>query len=281
MRDPRLAEIEFLMDLERHQSLSIRSSLQEENSGAAVAAGREQKRYGLSPAHFRDMVLHFMMLDFIGGSERRHTGGSLSLTLLDGERSDMMRRLGANNVVDFQPTHAGRVHLWNLRDALLRDPDLEPFGLRSQAAWARDLSVRLQWASTAEPLSIVFIDLDHFGQVNKNLGHPVGDQVLKAAFALIKNLAGTRGYAYRCGGEEVGLLLPGVSLEDAGKLAEEVRATIERDTHKQVEKLTAPQTASIGVAIVAGPMTNDAAVKMADDRMQAAKRAGRNRVIVD
>ena len=101
-------------------------------------------------------------------------------------------------------THAGRVHLWNQRDALLRDPDLEPFGLRSRATWDRDLFLRLQWTTKEAPLSLMFLDLDNFGRVNKEYGAPLGDAVLRLVFGLVRNVVGLRGAAYRYGGEEVG-----------------------------------------------------------------------------
>jgi GGDEF domain-containing protein len=134
-------------------------------------------------------------------------------------------------------THAGRLSAWILRDALLRDADLEPMGLRSKAAWERDLFLRLRFATDDEPLAIIFLDLDNFGTVNKELGATVGDDVLRATFDLTKNLVGARGYVYRFGGEEVGVLLPSTSLDAACELAEQLRTTIESAVQTRVPAL--------------------------------------------
>jgi len=175
-------------------------------------------------------------------------------------------------------THAGRVHLWNIRDELLRNPDLEPFGLRSAAAWDRDLFVKLRWATPEAPLSVMFLDLDNFGVVNKKHGHPIGNAVLRLVFQLVSNVVGTRGTVYRCGGEEVGVLLPSATLEEAKGLAEELRLLVEREVHVRVETLEAPQTVSIGVTSFVDLLENDAVLAKVDKLMRAAKIGGKNRV---
>lgn len=239
--------------------------------------------YGLNNAQFRAMVLDFILRDFvIGPAPLRKFHRDVSYTgTVESERIELVRHLLDGASVTVQLSHAGRIHLWNQRDALLRDPDLEPFGLRSRAAWDRDLFLRLRWATEQEPLSIMFLDLDNFGRVNKEYGAPVGDAVLRLVFGLVKSAVGTRGAAYRYGGEEVGVLLPGIGLEAAARLAEELRTLIERDVRPQIPQLEAPQTASIGVTEFTGPLENDAAVARVDDLMRQAKRSGKNQVVCD
>src|SRR5690349_5125983 len=119
MRDPRLVEIDFLMDLERSGQLSIMDT---GSGGAAVTEHSPDvsaQPYGTDQRRFREMIEGLFVEKLITGSMYWAT----------------------DNPRLVQLTHAGRVHLWNLRDALLRDPDLEPMGLRSKAAWARDLFV--------------------------------------------------------------------------------------------------------------------------------------------
>jgi diguanylate cyclase (GGDEF)-like protein len=183
-----------------------------------------------------------------------------------------------NQQIYMEIKHSGRVHLWNLRDALLRDPDLEAFGLRSRAAWDRDLFVKLRWATPEAPLSVIFVDLDNFGAVNKEHGHPIGDAVLRATFQLMRSAVGVRGDVYRCGGEEVGVLLPMIAIDVDGCIADEIRSLIAREVHAQVQKLTGPQTASIGVASFDQVIENDAVLAKVDGLMRAAKQAGKNRV---
>jgi diguanylate cyclase (GGDEF)-like protein len=270
MRDPRLAEIDFLMDVERRSLLHVKVRLSD----------REQ-RYGVDAGTYRDMVIGLLIAGHIGGSHLRSDGGSMSERALKTERDELMAKLGAGQPIDVMLTHAGRVQLWNLRDELLRDAELEPFGLRNKAAWERDLSVRLQWATTDEPLAIVFLDLDHFGAVNKELGHDRGDAVLRATFTLTKNFVGARGAVYRFGGEEVGILLPSTNQESAARLAEELRALIESDVAKFVEGFDRVQTASIGAAAFNAAIEPLVAFRHVDGLVRRAKNEGRNRVVAE
>ncbi|HEY0986958.1 MAG TPA: GGDEF domain-containing protein [Kofleriaceae bacterium] len=269
MRDPRLVEIDFLMDLEREEILTIEGADYREVVNAAhIFKDPEGKRrlYGTDANRLADMVHGLLLKGLIDGFSSSDEYSSR----VGGFHIDMKIRV--------RMTHAGRVHLWNLRDALLRDPDLEPMGLRSRAAWDRDLFVKLRWATPEAPLSMIFVDLDNFGAVNKEHGHPIGDAVLRAAFQLMRSTVGVRGDVYRYGGEEVGVLLPGIRLDEAKAIAEEIRALIEREVHEQVKQLGAPQTASIGVTSFDHVVENDAALDEVDRLMRAAKRAGKNRV---
>jgi diguanylate cyclase (GGDEF)-like protein len=282
VRDPRLAEIEFLMRLERDQQISLSTS---ENDNSRHLVGESTGPwYGLTMSRFRAMVLNLLQRDLvvgvIGTEEPKYVWSETELAL-ELERRKLMWELLKGNRITLHLSHAGRIHLWNQRDALLRDPDFEPFGLRSRTAWDRDLFLRLQWATQEAPLSLMFLDLDNFGRVNKEHGAPVGDAVLRLVFGLVSSVAGTRGAAYRYGGEEVGVLFPGIDLTTAASLAEELRALIEHDVHVRVPQLEVPQTASIGVAEFTGPIENDVAVARVDELMRRAKKQGKNRVVID
>jgi diguanylate cyclase (GGDEF)-like protein len=266
MRDPRLAEIDFLMDIEQHGLMKVRTVL-----------SAEEERYGLDAARFRDMVVALIVAGHVCGTRLR-TDGKMSVTYLEGERDIIMALLGTTQSFDLILSHAGRVHLWNARDALLRDAEMEPMGLKNKAAWERDLFLRLRWATPSAPLAIVFVDLDDFGKVNKQLGHAVGDDVLRATFELVKNLVGARGAAYRYGGEEIGILLPETAQAAAEGIAEELRQIIETEVSRQVRELGKPQTASIGVASFMSTTEPRVAVEHVDSLMQTSKTTGKNKV---
>lgn len=272
MRDPRLIEIDFLMDLEREGSLTIigNGDWNDATTTYAGAAVRSHTRgsvrlYGTDPVRFRDMLIGLLLKGLISGV------GYYAIT----SRLHSLRR---DDELIVSGNHAGRVHLWESRDKLMREPDLEPFGLRSRATWERDLFIQLRWATPETPLSLLFLDLDDFDAVNQELGQPVGDAALRAVFQLVSGLVGTHGTVYRHGGEEVAALLPATTLARAGGLAEAIRALIAREAHVQVSALTSPLTASIGVASFTGPLENDVAVAKVDQLMRAAKRAGKNRI---
>ena len=278
MRDPRLVEIEFLMDLDRQGQVTVRSTMLDDSTGCLRSDGRLHA-YGVQAAQFRDLLVNLLQRRLVVGFTARSTN-TLYPDMLDAEQFTLLQQLIAGQDVRVHISHAGRLRLWDLRDALLRDPDVEPMGLLSQAAWERALPLRLQWASAEEPLTIIFADLDDFGRVNKKLGHGVGNKVLQVAFALIKNLVGSRGTVYRCGGEEIGVLAPKTSLESGRALAEELRVVIADGVHAQVAELGGKaQTASIGVAAFTERVAPDAAIQCVDARMRRAKAGGKNRVV--
>jgi diguanylate cyclase (GGDEF)-like protein len=277
MRDPRLVEIDFLMDLELAGSVTVRSTQSLDTTGRQIGQGFNL--YGITPFAFRDLVLHLLQNGMISGGRSRTVGGrGLNPPDIDMERYDIIKTLTSGQPIDVYMTHAGRIRLWDLRDALIRDPDLEPMGLRSKAAWERDLFLRLRFASPSTPLAILFVDLDDFGKVNKQLGHAVGDDVLLVTFGLVKNLVGARGAAYRCGGEEIGILLPDTDQAGAEALAHELRATIESEVLRRVPALGKPQTASIGAGSFKTSTDARDAITHVDGLMRTSKTTGKNRV---
>lgn len=134
------------------------------------------------------------------------------------------------------------------------------------------------WQELRQSLSLIVLDLDHFKAVNDGYGHPVGDILLRRVAEACSNLLPPRGIFARLGGEEFGALLPRHDHAQALALAEEMRraiAALEIETPRG--PLTA--TASLGCATLeeAGGSI-DALIALADERLYAAKRAGRNRV---
>jgi diguanylate cyclase (GGDEF)-like protein len=125
------------------------------------------------------------------------------------------------------------------------------------------------------PLTIAFIDLDHFKQVNDNFGHEAGDNVLKAAAAAMQKQLRTGDILIRWGGEEFVLILPNTTPNMACIALQRVRqiGLGQRPDGTEV-------TASIGLA----ELSQDPAdswqklVEKADQRMYEAKQSGRDRI---
>ena len=134
------------------------------------------------------------------------------------------------------------------------------------------------WRDLRQSLSLIVLDLDHFKAVNDTHGHPVGDIVLRRVAEACAALLPPRGIFARLGGEEFGVLLPRYARDQAVALAEEMRtaiAAIELETPGGMLQATA----SFGYATldeVEGSI--DDLIRLADQRLYAAKRAGRNRV---
>lgn len=128
----------------------------------------------------------------------------------------------------------------------------------------------------ATPLSVAFIDLDHFKCINDDHGHDAGDRVLVSAADRLRSCLRTGDVLARWGGEEFVLIMPNTEADQAVAALERVRNTGlgERPDGHAV-------TASIGVAERAsdGAAHWRELVDLADRRMYAAKHNGRNRIV--
>lgn len=125
------------------------------------------------------------------------------------------------------------------------------------------------------PLSMIFLDLDHFKQINDNYGHLVGDSVLKHLSQLIQNGINLNGIFARWGGEEFVLLLPKTDLDTAAKIAEQLRKTVENQN-----KFDFTITCSFGVSCFQKHDTAHSFMNRVDNLLYSSKEHGRNRVTV-
>jgi diguanylate cyclase (GGDEF)-like protein len=147
--------------------------------------------------------------------------------------------------------------------------------LNRKALVSRAAELAQQTALTRTPVGVVLGDLDHFKAVNDSAGHQVGDAVLRdVAFRWRLSL---RAYemAYRLGGEEFLVLLPGSALAEAEEVAERLRASV-----AAAPVAGQAVTMSFGVAASGDgePFDFEALYARADEALYRAKRGGRDRV---
>ena len=135
---------------------------------------------------------------------------------------------------------------------------------------------------TNEPVSILFMDVDHFKKFNDTYGHQTGDQVLSEVASLLEELTEAPGLVCRYGGEEFAIILPDTDRFTAAKQADKVRQSISEKTIISEDGQELHVTASIGVAAYDGTFFTkaDQLIKAADQGVYAAKNAGRNAVRV-
>jgi diguanylate cyclase (GGDEF)-like protein len=138
------------------------------------------------------------------------------------------------------------------------------------------------WAQAARghrQLSVLLLDLDHFKDFNDLHGHAAGDAVLRrVGEAVAKEIRGSDA-ACRFGGEEFVVLLPDTSALQAEHFAERLRLVIE--ALKEDHPSALPISASIGVAEKSpSEATWERLVAVSDRALYAAKRTGRNKVVV-
>jgi diguanylate cyclase (GGDEF)-like protein len=127
------------------------------------------------------------------------------------------------------------------------------------------------------PISVLFLDIDHFKRVNDNWGHAVGDDVLRAVSRLMVIHLRDSDTCVRYGGEELVAVLPNCDLESAVRTADRLRREI-RDHAWDSYGEELAVTASMGVATARPGESCADWLKRADTALYAAKNGGRDRV---
>ena len=125
-------------------------------------------------------------------------------------------------------------------------------------------------------VALMIADLDHFKQINDTYGHAVGDAIIAAFGAHVRQIGPPAMIAGRIGGEEFALLVPGAGIEAARQLAEAVRTGLHVACLDRIPAALVP-TASLGLAIGAPGSTLSTLMADADHALYDAKRTGRNR----
>lgn len=153
--------------------------------------------------------------------------------------------------------------------------------LWNRRAFDKMLDLQIETPSKKNsPTSLILADVDHFKKINDSFGHLIGDEILKlVATTISKNVKG-RDFVARFGGEEFAIVLPQTSLDNALKLAMQIRHQIEIQKWF-VSKLKEPVgtvTASFGVAQLQPGEGKVSLIGRADSKLYEAKLAGRNRV---
>lgn len=141
-----------------------------------------------------------------------------------------------------------------------------------------EISEQRAGGEVLKEVSLIFMDIDYFKNINDTYGHPIGDEVLRKVSALLIDSVRGTDIVARVGGEEFVVLLRGANESDAAREAEKLRAKIEQLTFDAHPDLTV--TASFGV--ISSKISQDAKdlYAGADQALYAAKHAGRNQVSV-
>jgi diguanylate cyclase (GGDEF)-like protein len=146
--------------------------------------------------------------------------------------------------------------------------------LNRTALAARTREIEHQSATTGGPVAVIVGDVDHFKAVNDSHGHGVGDHVLRDLAYVMRKELRAFDLAYRVGGEEFAVIMPGAGEAAAAELAERLRAAI---ASGPIGGLAV--TMSFGVAASApGGFVWDDAYAHADAALYLAKQDGRDRV---
>jgi diguanylate cyclase (GGDEF)-like protein len=207
------------------------------------------------------------------------TVGNTPLALREGDRirlgTDVILRFGTQDAIERQFLD----HLYRsaTRDALT--------GVSNRRLFSDRLESELAWHRRHEaPLSLLFVDIDHFKRINDTYGHARGDDVLRAVADLLEDVSREEDTVARWGGEEFVVLLRQTPSENARRVAERLRRFVSRfDFGLEGSRGDQRVTVSVGVATRSGDELTTASdlVSEADAMLYLAKGRGRNRVIPD
>lgn len=163
-----------------------------------------------------------------------------------------------------QEVERRRISEEDLRELSERDPLTSVLNRR---AWDQLLASALR--KGRQPLYVALLDLDHFKRYNDRHGHPAGDELLRRAARAWRSAVRAEDVLARYGGEEFAVLLAGCEEDRAIEIAERLR-------HATIDE----QRVSIGIARWDGRESAASLVDRADHALYAAKRGGRNRVML-
>jgi len=129
-------------------------------------------------------------------------------------------------------------------------------------------------------IALLMCDIDFFKETNDTYGHKTGDAVLIGTANILTKLVRPTDFVIRYGGEEFLIILPEADEEKALDVAERIRRAQEENVFS-AESARFSKTLSIGLAIYpVGSATFDESIHFADTALYAAKKSGRNRVVL-
>ena len=145
--------------------------------------------------------------------------------------------------------------------------------------WLDETLNRHAREEAVEPLVCLMIDIDHFKRFNDEFGHDAGDVVMQYVAQMITDAVGDAGSAYRFGGEEFTVLLPGMTEAAGFEFAEALRTRIATAPLSHRGRILGSVAVSIGVASAPAAGTVPTLLTRADAALLNAKAGGRNMTV--
>lgn len=202
---------------------------------------------------------------------------------LDALRVDVRQKSLKNEQIEAQ--HAALLQeLAASKNERLIDPLTQSMNRRAYDLAIESIDQKVHLGATLDRCGVIVLDIDHFKKINDNHGHVVGDRVLKAVSTLVRKALESRENLkdstalYRYGGEEFALLYQNLDIQEAARLADQLRRLIAKQSYK-VKEQTLHVSVSVGVSYYRTPrILGEQVFDEADRAMYLSKKQGRNRV---
>ena len=149
-------------------------------------------------------------------------------------------------------------------------------GLLNRAAFEAEFETLMETAvEGGQPLSLAFLDIDHFLQINEIYTHAGGDQVLATSARIVQEQAGENTLIARYGGDEFALLFPNTEREQAFLILERIRAKV--DAQETFGDISTHITITGGISAYPIDGSSESEIlRKADQALYRAKKTGRN-----
>jgi diguanylate cyclase len=255
-------------DAAARMSANLRRILDEVMQSAATA-GTQAGEFGKSLARYSDRLNDPLDASALGELVR-------ALVAETHEARRSMDALQEKMTANGREVEKLRAELHRVESEALNDPLT---GLRNRRGFDRVLDEVMSGAGES---SLLLIDIDHFKRINDTYGHLFGDKVIRAVGMAIKANVKGQDTVARIGGEKFAVILPGTALVGASALAEKIRGVVMNGRIRRIDsdELIGNITVSVGVAMHRPEEAAEAFLHRADQALYAAKRGGRNRVMV-
>ncbi|NVN85568.1 MAG: EAL domain-containing protein [Rhodopseudomonas sp.] len=257
----------------------------------AVVNQRYIEMFGLSPdivkpgCSFRELIAHRKAVGSLKGDVDEHCE-SIRYKVSLGKVSRINLEAADGRLIQVlnQPLPGGG-WMTTMEDITQRKADEERIihmahydaltDLPNRTLFSERLDLALQLMKPDEQLAVHYIDIDQFKSINDSLGHPIGDELLKAVASRLRGCLGTADFAARIGGDEFAIIQTGVrepsdTTDLVGRIYRTIREPYECNGHQVTTD------ASIGIAVAPRDGGDiDQLLKNADLAMYAAKADGR------
>lgn len=165
-----------------------------------------------------------------------------------------------------------------LKNQSIRDPLTELYNSRHFYAQLEDEIQRSE--RYLHPLALIFIDIDHFKEINDTYGHMVGDQALLLIAKKMQASLRSQDTVFRFAGDEFTIILPETTSDNAKFVADRIRSEMDKESLVIFEKEITKIVLSIGIAEHQRNEKKEQFVHRADVTMYAAKNRGGNSIAV-